>query len=123
VRTINRIVGAYPSAQQGQVRTMLSESLRAIISQKLVVRADGSGMALAYELLMINVAAANLIRENRAYQLNSVMQTGRSKGMRSMDESLLDLVKRGVINRHDAAQHADDPRAFIARPADGAQQG
>jgi twitching motility protein PilT len=115
VRTINRIVGAYPSAQQSQVRTMLSESLRAIISQKLVVRADGAGMALAYELLMINVAAANLIRENRAYQLNSVMQIGRGKGMRSMDESLQDLVKRGIINRHDAAQHADDPRTFLAR--------
>jgi len=115
VRTINRIVGAYPSAQQSQVRTMLSESLRAIISQKLVVRADGAGMALAYELLMINVAAANLIRENRAYQLNSVMQIGRGKGMRSMDESLQELVKRGIINRHDAAQHADDPRTFLAR--------
>jgi twitching motility protein PilT len=119
VRTINRIVGAYPSAQQSQVRTMLSESLRAIISQKLVVRADGAGMALAYELLMINVAAANLIRENRAYQLNSVMQIGRGKGMRSMDESLQDLVKRGIIHRHDAAQHADDPRLFLAREGGG----
>jgi twitching motility protein PilT len=115
VRTINRIVGAYPSAQQAQVRTMLSESLRAVISQKLVVRADGTGMVLAYELLLVNVAAANLIRENRTYQLNSVMQTGRGKGMRSMDESLQELVKRGLITRQDAAQHADDPRAFLSR--------
>ena len=115
VRTVNRIIGAYPSAQQGQVRTMLSESLRAVISQKLIIRADGAGMALAYELLIVNVAAANLIRENRTYQLNTVLQMGKSKGMRSMDDSLHELVKRGVITRHDAAQNADDPRQFLAR--------
>ena len=115
IRTVNRIVGAYPSAQQAQVRTMLSESLRAVISQKLVVRADGAGMALAYELLIVNVAAANLIRENRTYQLNTVLQMGRSKGMRSMDDSLHDLVKRGIITRQDAAQNSDDPRQFLSR--------
>ncbi len=114
VRTINRIIGAYPAAQQGQVRTMLSESLRAVISQKLVLRADGQGLALAYELLMVNVAASNLIRENRTYQLGSVLQMGRGKGMRSMDDSLLDLVKRGIIDKRDAAQHADDPRPFLS---------
>jgi twitching motility protein PilT len=112
VRTINRIIGAYPPAQQGQVRTMLSESLRAVISQKLVLRADGSGLALAYELLLVNIAASNLIRENRAYQLGTVLQMGRGKGMRSMDESLQDLVKRGIIDKRDAALHADDPRPF-----------
>ncbi len=112
VRTVNRIVGAFPATQQGQVRTMLSESLRAVISQKLVVRADGAGMVLAYELLLMNVAASNLIRENRTYQLGSVLQMGRAKGMRSMDDSLLELVKRGAITKREAAQHADDPRPF-----------
>jgi twitching motility protein PilT len=111
-RTINRVIGAYPAAQQSQVRTMLSESLRAIISQKLILRADGAGMVLAYELMMINVAAANLIRENRTFQLSTVMQMGRSRGMRAMDESLMDLVKRGIVHKRDAALVADDPRPF-----------
>jgi twitching motility protein PilT len=112
VRTINRLVGAYPPGQQSQVRTMLSESLRAIISQKLIPRQDGSGMALAYELLLVNVATSNLIRENRTFQLASVLQTGKTKGMRSMDDSLLELVTKNIISKKEAALHADDPRPF-----------
>jgi twitching motility protein PilT len=112
VRTINRVVGAYPPSQQPQVRTMLSESLRAIISQKLIPRADRKGMALAYELLLVNVATSNLIRENRTFQLGSVLQTGRSKGMRSMDDSLTELVAKGVITKKEAANQAEDPRPF-----------
>jgi twitching motility protein PilT len=112
IRTINRIVGAYPSGQQAQVRTMLSESLRAIISQKLIPRADRKGMALAYELLLVNIATSNLIRENRTFQLGSVMMTGRSRGMRLMDDSLSELVQKGLITKKDAALHAEDPRPF-----------
>jgi twitching motility protein PilT len=112
VRTINRVIGAYPPSQQGQVRMMLSESLRAIISQKLLPRADGSGVALAAELLIMNVAASNLIRENRTFQLGSLFQTGRSRGMRSLDDSLQELVGKGVITKKEAALHADDPRTF-----------
>lgn len=112
VRTVNRIVSAYAPAQQNQVRTMLSESLRAIISQKLIPRADRQGMALAYELLIVNAATANMIRENRTYQIASVLQTGRSRGMRSMDDSLLELVNSGVIAKKDALLHAEDPRVF-----------
>jgi twitching motility protein PilT len=113
IRTINRIVGAYAPSQQGQVRTMLSESLRAIISQKLIPRADGKGMVLAYELMMANVAAANLIRENRTFQLGQVLQMGRSRGMRAMDESLMELVKAGTITKRAAAHEAEDPRPFV----------
>jgi twitching motility protein PilT len=112
VRTINRVVGAYAPTQQFQVRTMLSDSLRAVISQKLIPRADRSGMALAYELLIVNAAASNMIRENRTFQLSSVLQTGRSRGMRSMDESLLELVGSGAISKKDALLHAEDPRPF-----------
>ena len=113
IRTINRIVGAYPPNQQGQIRTMLSESLRAIVSQKLIPRADGHGMAMAYELMMANVAAANLIRENRTFQLGQVLQMGRGRGMRSMDESLMELVNDGVITKRAAAHEAEDARPFI----------
>jgi twitching motility protein PilT len=112
VRTINRLVGAYPPSQQAQVRTMLSESLRATISQKLIPRSDKKGMALAYELLLVNVATSNLIRENRTFQLASVLQTGRSKGMRSMDDSLTELVQKGMITKKEAALHAEDARLF-----------
>jgi twitching motility protein PilT len=112
MRTINRVIGAYPPSQQSQIRMMLSESLRAIISQKLIPRADRKGMALAYELLLVNVATANLIRENRTYQLNSVLQTGRSRGMRALDDSLLELVQKGIITKKDAAMNAEDPRPF-----------
>jgi twitching motility protein PilT len=112
VRTINRIIGAYPASQQAQVRMMLSESLRAIISQKLLPRADGTAMVMACELLMMNIAASNLIRENRTFQLGSVFQTGRSRGMRSMDDSLQELVGKGLISKKEAALHADDPRLF-----------
>jgi twitching motility protein PilT len=112
VRTINRVVGAFAPKQQVQVRTMLSESLRAIISQKLIPRADRSGVALAYELLIVNAATSNMIRENRTYQIASVLQTGRSRGMRSMDDSLLELVNAGTISKKDALLHAEDVRGF-----------
>jgi twitching motility protein PilT len=112
VRTVNRVIGAFPPAQQPQVRTMLSESLRAIISQKLLPRADRSGMVLAYELLFVNHATANLIRENRTFQLNSVLQTGRSQGMRSLDESIAELLAKGAIDRQTALANAEDPRNF-----------
>jgi twitching motility protein PilT len=112
VRTINRVVGAYAPKQQFQVRTMLSESLRAIISQKLIPRADRKGMALAYELLIVNAATSNMIRENRTYQLASVLQTGRSRGMRSMDDSLVELAANGTISKKEAALHVEDARLF-----------
>jgi twitching motility protein PilT len=115
VRTINRIVGAYPSGQQPQIRTMLSESLRAVVSQKLIPRADRTGMALAYEMMFLTLASANMIRENRTFQLQSVLQTGRNQGMRSLDDSLIDLVQSGTITRAQAALNADRPETFAER--------
>jgi twitching motility protein PilT len=112
VRTINRVIGAYPPTQQSQVRTMLSESLRAIISQRLIPRSDRKGVALAYELLLVNVAISNMIRENRTYQLGSVLQTGRAQGMRALDDSLTELVQKGLITKKDAGLYAEDPRLF-----------
>jgi twitching motility protein PilT len=112
VRTINRVIGAYPSRQQPQIRTMLSESLRAVISQKLLPRADGQGVVVAYELLLMNHAAANLIRENRTFQLGSVLQTGRQQGMRAFDDSLRELVQKQVITKRVAALNSDNPKLF-----------
>jgi twitching motility protein PilT len=114
IRTINRILGVFPPAQQAQVRSMVAESLRAIVSQRLVVRADGKGRVPALEILHINAAVANLIRENRTLQIKSVLQTGTGQGMTSLDNSLEILVKNGTITKEEAQKHAEDPKKFMA---------
>jgi twitching motility protein PilT len=112
IRTISRVLGVFPPAQQAQVRSMVSESLRAVVSQRLVARADGKGRVAALEILYVNQAVANLIRENRAIQIKSVLQTGIAQGMTSLDNSLENLVKAGTITREEAARHADEPKKF-----------
>ncbi len=114
IRTINRIVGAYPADQQDQVRTMLSESLRAVISQRLLRSAKGDGMVVALEVLQVNSAVANLIRENKTFQILSVLQTGRAKGQRMLDHSLAELVAAGRITAEAAARESDNPQQFKA---------
>ena len=109
IRTVNRILGVFPPAQQDQIRTMVSESLRAVVSQRLLPRADGAGRAAALEVLVVNKAVANLIRENKTFQIRSVLQTGAAHGMSLMDASLADLVKRKVVARDEALRHAEDP--------------
>ncbi|HEY1099648.1 MAG TPA: PilT/PilU family type 4a pilus ATPase [Myxococcota bacterium] len=112
IRTISRVLGVFPPAQQAQVRSMVSESLRAVISQRLVARADGNGRVAALEILYVNQAVANLIRENRQIQIKSVLQTGAALGMTSLDNSLEQLVKAGTITKEEAARHADEPKKF-----------
>jgi twitching motility protein PilT len=110
VRTVNRVVGSFPPDQQEQVRAMLSESLRAVISQRLLPRADGAGEVAAIEVMRVNRAISNLIRENKTVQLRSILQTGRSQGMRLLDDSLAELVRSGVVRREDALRCAEDPK-------------
>jgi twitching motility protein PilT len=110
IRTLNRIVGAFPADQQDQVRNMLSESLRAVISQRLVPAADGKRRVPALELLVNNKAVGNMIRENKAFQLQSVMQMGAAQGMGLLDDSLARLVKEKVVAREEALRHCEDPR-------------
>ncbi|HXT49611.1 MAG TPA: type IV pilus twitching motility protein PilT [Thermoanaerobaculia bacterium] len=116
INTVNRLIGVFPAEQQSQIRTMVSESLRVITSQRLVARADGRGRVPALEIMIANKAVSNLIRENKTFQLRSVLQTGGSQGMRFLDQSLEELVKAGVIRREEAARHAEDPRRFSGRP-------
>ena len=110
VRTINRMIGAFPSNQQGQVRTMLSESLRAVVSQRLVKRADGSGRVPALEILVINKAIGNLIRDQKTVQIRSSIQTGSSQGMCLLEQSLNELVRDGTVTREEALRHAEDQK-------------
>jgi twitching motility protein PilT len=110
IRTINRLVGVFPPDQQEQVRTMLSESLRAVVSQRLVPRADDSGRVAALEVLQVTKAVGNLIRENKAFQIQSILQTGGRQGMQMLDASLARLVAAGTITREAALRHCDDPK-------------
>jgi twitching motility protein PilT len=114
VRTVDRIVGSFPSNQQAQIRTMLSESLRAVVSQRLVRRADGHGRVPALEILLGTRPVANLIRESKTFQLRSILQTGSSQGMCLLDTSLAHLVREGVVTRDEALMHADDPKLLPA---------
>ena len=114
IRTVDRVVGAFPPSQQPQVRAMLSESLRAVVSQRLVNRADGQGRLPALEILLGTRAVANLIRESKTFQLRSLMQTAISQGMALLDGSLAQLVRDGLVTREEALAHADDPKAIPA---------
>ena len=114
VRTINRMIGAFPSGEQGQVRTMLSESLRAVVSQRLVARADGEGRVPALEVLVINKAIGNLIREEKTVQIRSSIQTGKSHGMYLLEQSLNELVAEGTISREAALELADEKKLITA---------
>jgi twitching motility protein PilT len=114
VRTVNRIVGSFPPDQQEQVRAMMSESLRAVISQRLVARADGAGLVPALEVMVVTRAISNLIRENKLVQIRSVLQTGRSQGMSLLDSSLAELVSRGLVKREEALRHAEDAKLIPA---------
>jgi twitching motility protein PilT len=112
MQTVTRIINAFPSDQQPQVRVMLSESLRVVISQCLVARADGQGRVPALEVLVITPAVSNLIREDKTFQLPSVMQMGRAHGMQLLDDSLEQLVRDGVVEAAEARVHAVNPARF-----------
>jgi twitching motility protein PilT len=117
MRTVNRILGVFPPGQQEQIRTMLAESLRAVVSQRLVLRADGTGRVPALEILVANKAVGNLIRENKTFQIRSVLQTGGAHGMCLLDVSLAELVKAGTVTREEAMRHAEEPARFAGAPA------
>ncbi|HKV11612.1 MAG TPA: PilT/PilU family type 4a pilus ATPase [Thermoanaerobaculia bacterium] len=117
IRTVNRILGVFPPSQQEQIRTMVSESLRAVVSQRLVPRADGNGRVVALEILVVNKAVGNLIRDNKTFQIRSVLQTGGAQGMCMLDSSLAELVKNRVITRDEAMKQADDPQKFAGGAA------
>ena len=115
-RTLDRVLDVFPTDQREQIRIMVSESLRGIVSQQLVPRADGQGRALALELLVNTAAVANCIREGKTFMLPGIMQTGKNVGMITMDESLRKLYVQGIISADDALFRAEDKaqmRAFF----------
>jgi len=101
-QTIDRIIDVFPTAQQPQTRTMLSESLRGVIAQLLLRRADGEGRVSAVEVMIANQAIKNLIREKKTYQIISVMQTGKSLGMQTMESHIKQLIEKGLVAEEEA---------------------
>jgi len=111
-KTIDRIIDMFPKEQQAQVRSMLSESIEGIIAQKLLPAKDGKGRFVATEILVANAAVRNLIREEKTYQIPSVIQAGSKEGMQTLDQSLFNLVTSGRVDRKVAAKVADNSKMF-----------
>ena len=111
-KTVDRIIDAFPEAQQAQIRVMLSESLRGIVAQSLVPRADGNGRVAVVEVLVNIPAVANLIREGKTFQIHSSMQTGQVHGMITFESAMNDLVRKGIVSR-------EDGYSFLARRSAG----
>jgi len=109
-KTIDRIVDSFPASQSGQVRTMLSESLRGVVSQQLLKRADGKGMVMASEILLSTMSLANLIRDGKTFQIPSVIQTGVAQGMQKMDDAIVDLLKAKKITQDEAFRRAHNKK-------------
>jgi twitching motility protein PilT len=110
-RTLDRLLDVFPSDQQEQVRVMVSESLRGVLSHQLIPKKDGTGRVLALEILTNTPAVANVIREAKTYMLPGIIQTGKKQGMQLMDDALLDLFQRDVISAEETYARAEQKDA------------
>ena len=112
--TIDRIIDVFPSSQQQQIRIQLSMQLQAVISQHLVPSIP-HGRVAAFEVMLINTAVSNLIRDSKVHQLNSVIYSCENQGMQSMDTSILELYKNGLITKDNAMLYATDPDSMMKK--------
>ena len=112
-KTIDRIVDVFPAAEKDMVRAMLSESLRAVIAQTLLKKVNG-GRVAAHEIMIATPAIRNLIRENKIAQMYSSIQTGQAKGMQTLDQCLINLVRNRVVHVEEARSRAADKTKFQA---------
>jgi twitching motility protein PilT len=111
-KTIDRVVDVFPAAEKDMVRAMLSESLRAVISQSLLKTKDGQGRVAAHEIMIGTPAIRNLIRENKVAQMYSMIQAGQQFGMQTLDQCLLDLTRRNVVAPDEARTYAQNKDNF-----------
>lgn len=114
-KTVDRIIDSYPPEEQNQIRAMLSESLKAVISQRLLPRQDGQGRVLALEIMLGTLPIVNLIKEGKVFQIPSQMQMGKNIGMRLMDDSLLELRNQGHITTQEALGNATDKKRLTTQ--------
>ncbi len=110
--TVDRLIDAFPHEAQQQIRTMLSSSLMAVVTQALIKKAFEPGRVAAQEIMIVNAAIRNLIRENKLYQIPSMLQAGRSEGQQTMGMAVKDLALKKKITREHAMQIANDPKLF-----------
>lgn len=115
-RTVDRIIDAFPSHQQNQIRTQLSVSIVAVISQLLIPRTDGKGRLAAFEIMIMTSAISNLIREGKTFRITSELQTGARHGMMTLDSHLVELYKKGLISYEHMVALSND-QSFIAEKA------
>jgi twitching motility protein PilT len=108
-KTVDRIIDVFPGERQAQIRAALSESLRAVVSQTLLRRADRPGRVAALEILIATPAVRNLIRESKIHQIPGAMETGKQYGMRTLEDSLIELVQKGIVAPREAAAKALHP--------------
>jgi len=113
VETIDRIIDVYPPFQQRQIRLQLSANLVGIISQVLLKRKDGKGQIAAFEIMVSIAAVRKLIREAKTHQLGSIMQTRTKEGMKTMNMSLVELVRKGLVSYHEAKNASPNPEEFV----------
>jgi twitching motility protein PilT len=111
--TVDRLIDQFPTDRQSQVRVMLSESLKGVVAQTLLKK-KGGGRVAALEILVVTPAVANLIREGKTFQIASLMQTGKSLGMQTLNDTLLDLVKNEVVEPDEAYARAPHKKEFAA---------
>ena len=104
-KTIDRVIDVFPAAEKTMVRSMLSESLRGVIAQLLLRKADGKGRVAAVEVMISNQAIKNLIREEKTYQILSVMQTGKAQGMQTMENQMKFLVENELVTEDEVAAY------------------
>jgi len=112
VKTIDRIIDVFPAGQKSQIRSMLSESLLAVVAQKLLSNSKKNGRVPASEIMIATSAIRNLIREDKIYQIPTLIQSGSKEGMQSLDGDLQRLLNQGVIDRNEAISVAENPKIF-----------
>ncbi len=111
-KTVDRIIDVFPADQQEQIRAMLAESLKGVISQVLLKKKGGGGRVAAWEIMIGTNAISNLIRENKVFQIPSMIQTGKKDGMQMMDQAILEHLMAGVIDGNEAYVRASNKQAF-----------
>ena len=111
-KTIDRVIDVFPAEEKEMVRAMLSESLRAVISQTLLKTKDGQGRVAAHEIMIGTPAIRNLIRENKVAQMYSAIQTGAQLGMQTLDQCLINLVRRNIVSASEARSRAANKDSF-----------
>jgi twitching motility protein PilT len=111
-KTVDRIIDVFPAEEKEMVRAMLSESLRAVISQTLLKTKDGAGRTAAHEIMIGTPAIRNLIRENKIAQMYSAIQTGQSFGMQTLDQNLQEIVRRNLVSPAEARARAVNKDLF-----------